>query len=92
MPVADVVDLRLDNLEKYQEKLTPIFEDMRRSLEQLVEQGRGYARLHSDFEQRLRLLEAQVTAASTLSRLAHPIFVSVVSTAIGAGLMYLFTR
>jgi hypothetical protein len=92
MATADVVELRLETLEKFQDRATPIFEDMRRSLEQLVLQGREYSRVHGDFEQRLRLLEAEVTAAGVIGRLSHPIFVSLVSSALGAGLMYLFRR
>lgn len=92
MATADVVELRLETLEKHQDRITPIFEDMRRSLEQLVKQGEGYSRLHNDFEQRLRLLETQVAATAVVGRLSHPIFVGVLSSVVGAGLMYLFRR
>lgn len=87
-----VVDFRLQQLEKFVERSGPIFEDMRRSLAELVQQGEQYNSLHADFETRLRLVEAQASTSSSFARLAHPIFVSVVSSGLTAAMIYLLSR
>jgi hypothetical protein len=86
----DLTQHRLDQLDNFVERMTPILNDMRVSLAELVRQGSATERMHADFEQRIRILEAQAAAAQTVAGYSRPIVTNVLTAlAVGALTFYL---